>query len=206
MATSTKKPKTLPKRRRPTPLTETEQHDDSTVNKTGQQTMLEPLLERLHEDQCGRDKAKQRELHYDKYCMLILLYMFNPTLTSLRSIQQASELSKVQKKLGCKRTSLGSLNAASTVFDSQRLQSIISELGTTAAPLGRNTKLRDIQQNITLVDGSLVRALPSLIQASLFKDSTEGSTVKWRLHTHFEVDSQLLFHRPGKRGGTGGAS
>ncbi len=31
--------------------------------------------------------------------MLILLYLFNPIATSLRSIQQASELKKVQKKL-----------------------------------------------------------------------------------------------------------
>jgi hypothetical protein len=38
------------------------------------------------------------------------------------------------------------------------------------------------------VDGSLVSALPSIIQASLLK-ATEGcGLVKWRLHTHFEVD------------------
>ncbi len=60
-----------------------------------------------------------------------------------------------------------------------------------AAPLGRDAKLRDIQQNITLVDGSLVSALPSLIQASFFKDSTQDSTVKWRLHTHFEIANHL---------------
>ena len=205
MATSAKKTNKLPKRRRPIaasmPVDQDDSQDKSSRGKAKIKSkdieglkyleMLEPLLEQLHNDQCGRDKANQRTLHYDKYCMLVLLYMFNPTVTGLRSIQQASELSKVQKKLGCKRTSLGSLNAASTVFDSQRLQAIISELGTQAAPLGRNAKLRDIQQNITLVDGSLVSALPSLIQASFFKDSTENSTVKWRLHTHFEIDSHL---------------
>ena len=100
--------------------------------------MLEPLLEQLHNDQCERDKANQRTLHYDKYCMLVLLYMFNPILTSLRSIQQASELSKVQKKLGCKRTSLGSLNAASTVFDKQRYQeSMLSDLPKVTFVLGQ---------------------------------------------------------------------
>ena len=150
--------------------------------------MLEPLLERLHEHQCGRDKANQRELHYDKYCMLILLYMFNPTVTSLRALQQASGLSKVQKKLHCKRVSLGSLSEASCVFDSQRLKPIIAELTSQSGAVGRHDKLREIDQNITLVDGSLVSALPSLIQASLFKDSTDNSLVKWRLHTHFEID------------------
>jgi hypothetical protein len=178
-----------------------QEHADADVNKTGKPrvqskdisglkyfAMLIPLLQRFHEDQCQRDKANQRELHYDQYGMLILLYMFNPTVTSLRAIQQASELGKVQNKLGCKRTSLGSLSEASRIFDSQRLQAIISELGDQASSIGTRKKLRGIEQNITLVDGSLVSALPSIIQASLLK-ATEGSgLVKWRLHTHFEVD------------------
>ena len=43
----------------------------------------------------------------DEYCLGVLLYMFNPVITSLRGIQQASELRNVQKKLGIKRVSLG---------------------------------------------------------------------------------------------------
>ncbi|XZE18169.1 hypothetical protein SH449x_003453 [Pirellulaceae bacterium SH449] len=61
--------------------------------------MLLPLLERLHDDHCKRDKANNRELHFDMYCMLALLYMFNPTVTSSRAIAQASELAKVQNIL-----------------------------------------------------------------------------------------------------------
>ena len=34
---------------------------------------------------------------------------FNPIVTSLRGIQQAGELKRVQKKLGCPRASLGSM-------------------------------------------------------------------------------------------------
>ena len=67
---------------------------------------LSPLLQRLHDDGCQRDTAGNRELHYDQYCMLILLYLFNPIVTSLRGIQQASELKKVQRKLGCPRACL----------------------------------------------------------------------------------------------------
>ena len=62
---------------------------------------LAPLLSRLHEEGCQRDAANNRTLHYDQYCMLLLLYLFNPIVTSLRGIQQASELKKVQRKLGC---------------------------------------------------------------------------------------------------------
>ena len=51
---------------------------------------LAPLLQRLHDDGCARDKAAIRMLYFDQYVMLILLYFFNPTVTSLRAIQQAS--------------------------------------------------------------------------------------------------------------------
>lgn len=54
--------------------------------------MLIPLLEPLHDEQCMRDKANDRELHFDQYCMIILLYIFNPIVTSLRAITQVSEL------------------------------------------------------------------------------------------------------------------
>src|SRR4030066_101877 len=74
------------------------------------------LLEDLHDAGCDRDKAGNRILHMDQYMSLLLLYMFNPICTSLRAIQQASELKKVQRKLGCCRASLGSLSEAATVF------------------------------------------------------------------------------------------
>ena len=90
---------------------------------------LAPLLQRLHHDGCQRDRAGNRQLHYDQYCMLILLYLFNPIVTSLRCIVQASELKNVQRKLGCGRASLGSLSEATSVFDPQRLKEIIGELG-----------------------------------------------------------------------------
>ncbi|MCI0492653.1 MAG: IS4 family transposase [Planctomycetes bacterium] len=149
---------------------------------------LAPLLERLEEVGCERDRAGNRELHFDQYCMLILLYLFNPIVTSLRGIQQASELDKVQRKLGCPRASLGSLSEATTVFDAGRLKEIIAELGAQLKPLGRDPRLKDIDQTLTLVDGTLIAALPKLMQASWLKQTTGSGLVKWRLHTHFEVD------------------
>ena len=45
---------------------------------------LLPLLERLHEVGCQRDRAGNRELHFDQYCLLVLLFLFNPVVRSLR--------------------------------------------------------------------------------------------------------------------------
>lgn len=148
---------------------------------------LAPLLQRLHDDGCARDRAGNRELHFDQYCMLILLYFFNPVVTSLRGIQQASELKKVQRKLNCPRASLGSLSEATRVFDPERLKGIIAELGERLQPIAGDARLTDIQQTITLVDGSLIAALPSIMEASWRKQETGNGMVKWRLHTHFEV-------------------
>ena len=47
--------------------------------------MLLPLMKPLHDDHCKRDKANNRDLHYDQYCLLILFYLFNPTVSSLRA-------------------------------------------------------------------------------------------------------------------------
>jgi len=148
---------------------------------------LAPLLERLHDDACQRDAADNRTLHFDQYAMLILLYLFNPIVTSLRGLQQASELKNVQKKLGCSRASLGSLSEASTVFDPDRLKEIIGELRDQLQPLAQDKRLSDIKQTITLVDGSLIVALPRIMEASFRKATSGGGMVKWRLHTHFEV-------------------
>jgi hypothetical protein len=148
---------------------------------------LAPLLERLHNDGCKRDRAGNRHLHYDQYCMLLLLFLFNPIVTSLRGVQQASELRKVQKKLGCQRASLGSLSEATSVFDADRLKEIIAELGEQLEPLAQDKRLSDIQQTITLVDGSLIAALPKIMEASWRKANDGNGMVKWRLHTHFEI-------------------
>lgn len=88
--------------------------------------LLLPALQKLHDHEC--DRAGNRKLHYDQHSALILLYFFNPIVTSLRGIQQASELKKVQRKLGCSRASLGSLSEANHVFDADLLRGVIGEL------------------------------------------------------------------------------
>src|SRR4029453_1513133 len=60
-----------------------------------------PLLRRLHGVGCGRDKAGNRDLHMDQFCVLILLYLFSPVVDSLRGIQRVSEPSSPACCLAC---------------------------------------------------------------------------------------------------------
>jgi hypothetical protein len=149
---------------------------------------LAPLLERLHNDASQRDKAGNRDLHFDEYVLLILLFLFNPIVGSLRAIVQASALSKVQRRLGCQRASLGSLSEAACVFDAGRLKAIVEELGGQLEPVGKDARLKQVQDTLTLVDGTLLTALPRMAEASLLNQQKGSGLVKWRLHTQFEVE------------------
>ncbi len=138
-----------------------------------------PLLDRFHlvKDHHNRD------LHYDQYLSFILLFYFNPVITSLRGIQEASYLKKVQKRLGVKATSLGSLSEAQGVFDAQLLAPLIPELARKAAPLEKDPKLKTLQQTLTAVDGSLLPALPKMLWALWLDDKNKAA----KLHLEFDI-------------------
>ncbi len=152
---------------------------------------LAPLLARLHDVGCQRDKAGNRELHFDQYCLLVLLFLFNPVVRSLRAIQQASELRKVQRKLGCQRASLGSFSEASEVFQPERLKEIVAELGTQLQPIAHDPRLKDLPHTLTLVDGTLLKGLPVLVQAAMHAPRAAKFKAKFRLHTQFDWERGL---------------
>ena len=144
---------------------------------------LSGLLEALHEVGCERDRAGNRLLHMDQYVCLLLLYLFNPIGTSLRSLQPARERKKVQKKLGVPRASLGRLSEAATVFDSRRRLEILRELGPQRQPIATPDKLRDLPGILTAVEGTLWQALPRITWA-LGKDDRHRAL---KNHVHCEV-------------------
>ena len=151
---------------------------------------LWPLFERLHDVGCQRDKAGNRELFMDQYCGLVLLFMFNPCLRSLRALQQASELKNVQRKLGCGRASLGSLSEATDVFDPERLREIIGQLAAEVQPM-RHVGGKHLDQLLVAVDGSVVKTLSTIAAAAFLKTKNGDSRSAWRLHTHFDVDRSV---------------
>jgi hypothetical protein len=144
------------------------------------------LLDGLHEAGCECDKAGNRLLHMDQYMAMLLLYMFNPICTSLRAIQQASELKKVQRMLGCSRASLGSLSESARVFNSQLMQEVIQNLSAQLTPISRHAKLEDLSGILTAVDGTLIPAISKMTWA-MWK--TESNAVK--AHTQFDLEKHV---------------
>ncbi len=140
---------------------------------------LRTMLDRLHGHATGRDRAGNRVLHYDQYIALQLLFFFNPIVTSMRGLVQASTLKKVQQKLGVSPTSLGSFSEAGSVFDAKLLKPIINELGDQLKPLPHDKRLDDLPGLLTAVDGTELSALAKLAGGMI-----DGRDIK--LHTHFE--------------------
>ena len=144
--------------------------------------LMDGLLDSLHDNATERDRSGNRKLFYDQYGSLLLLYFFSPALTSLRALQQATELAKVQKVTGASRASLGSLSEASSVFDAELLREILQELATQAKPIlsGKEAEALD---NLTAVDGSFLPALPKMLWA-LWQDDDHRAA---KMHLHFDV-------------------
>lgn len=149
------------------------------------------LLERLHDVGTARDKANNRTLQMDHYCLLVLMWLYNPIIDSLRGLQQASTLQKVAQRLGVSRASLGSLSESVRVFDPERLAEIAEELSH-QIPDRTPAKFAAIQKKITAVDGSVFRVLKQIAAlAWLPKGNSKQASGKahcgYRLHTQFEV-------------------
>jgi hypothetical protein len=143
--------------------------------------LLGPLLDRLRGDAAARDHAGNRRLFFDQYTGLLLLAFFSPILSSLRGLQQASGLAKVQKLLGCERAALGSLSEAGRVFDPALLRAIIGDLAAEAAPLLQGREAEALR-GLTAVDGTVLAALPKMAWALWRSDERA-----LKMHLHFDV-------------------
>ena len=144
--------------------------------------VLGSLLDRLHDHATARDHAGNRRLFYDQYGCLLLLFFFNPVVKSLRGIQQASTLDKVQRLFGCNRVSRSSLSEASRVFDPELLHALIGDLAAQSLRLVHG-KEADALRGLTAVDGSLLPALPKMAWA-LWLDPQHRAA---KMHVHFDV-------------------
>lgn len=142
--------------------------------------LLRPL--RAHKD------CPNRKLHFDEYVAYLLLYFFNPIVTSLRGLQQVSSLDKVRRRLKLPRFSLGSFSEARNVFDPSLLEPLIAELAERVRETRADPRLAALDVAATIVDGTPIRALPAMAWAAWRDEEHRAAKV------HFEYS--LLKHAP----------
>jgi len=163
---------------------------------------LAPLLDRLHEVGTDRDHAGNRRLFFDQYCKLVLLYLFNPLISSMRMLQESLQLNNAARAVGVARFSLGSFSEASAVFHPQALKEVIKELAAELKPLPTDPRLADLRHLITLADGTILKALPRLASTIYNRDKSGKPMHGWRLHTHLVLSSPVpeLIERTSAKG------
>jgi hypothetical protein len=144
--------------------------------------LLGPLFDHLRLAATERDRAGNRQLFYDQYASLLLLYFFNPVVTSLRGLQQTTTLAKVQERLGVHPTSLSSLSEAAYLFDATLLHEVLITLGAHLRPPLPRAEQAALAQLIA-VDGSLLPALPRMAWA-LWQDDQHRAA---KMHVAFAV-------------------
>jgi len=152
------------------------------------------MLAFLHDNGCDRDKAGNRELHFDDYVLLVLLWMFNPALDSMRALQRAADLEQVCKNLNVKRFSLGSFSESCRQFEPSMLKGVVEQLAGEMRPTARGELFKRLPGIVELVDGTLLKTLRTVVEA-MWLPGSDGKeahrTHAWKLHLNFDVDRHV---------------
>jgi hypothetical protein len=151
---------------------------------------LRPLLSSLRDSGCGRDAAGNRELHFDQYVTLVLLYLFNPLIDSVRTLQRAVMVERLAGQLGVGRFSLGSFSESCRVFEPQKLKAVIAQLSGELRPLAADPRLKQhLAHTLTIADGTVLDAISRVADAFWLKFQDGTAKHAWKLHVQFEVDT-----------------
>ena len=152
---------------------------------------VQALFEHLHDHATDRDKAKNRTLHFDQLASLLMIGLFNPIARSLRALSQISDLRHVRKRFGVAHASLGSLSEAARLFDPQLLQGVIAQLVEQQPDLADNPELNALRHPLSVVDGTLLNALPLLVESAWGRKRDGTDRHAWRLHVEFDIDRSI---------------
>ena len=168
--------------------------EEATARRLGAVRLIKPLgklLKQIHRAGTERDRAGNRRFFYDHYLSLLLLYFLNPSLTSLRSLQNTSNWEKVRERLGIPRVSLGSLSECVQVFDPALVRPILKELAELARPHFQEREAEALA-NLTAVDGSVFAALPRMAWAMWMDAEHRGVKLHLQFHACKGVPGDVL--------------
>jgi hypothetical protein len=183
--------------------------EDKDIHCLGHLQKVFDLLDGLDSVGCQRDRAGNRQLHFNTYCKLVLLYVWNPLIDSIRTLQEAVGLETVAKATGIKKFSLGSFSESVRVFEPEALKSIMQELAGELTKPGIDPRLAEVKHAVTLVDGTVLTGLTRLVRSACgiegrYNTSRAGRAVYgWRLHTQLDLKT-FSVHRMDRTGANNG--
>jgi hypothetical protein len=147
---------------------------------------LERLIEELHE----KDAHGNRDLFLDDVFTAYLLAFFNPSLRSLRLLEDFSVTQQAQRYLSIPKLCKSTLSDFNQLADPTRLQPIIDHLRREILKPGRGrptNPLEDLHRQVLAVDGTFLNAAADVVWAIKKRGMKSGA----RLDFHVDVNTWL---------------
>jgi hypothetical protein len=152
--------------------------------------MLEKYAQSLRDD----DAHGNRQLFLDDVVIAHLLAFFNPTLRSLRTIEDFSQTRQAQRHLSVRRLCKSTLSDFHQVADPTLLGPIIERLKTAAAEKGLRPTPRDLPETlgqVLAVDGSFFTVAADVAWAVAHRTNRGEQRASVRLDMHLDVATWL---------------
>jgi hypothetical protein len=130
----------------------------------------------------------RRQLSQRDYLSLLLFALFNPVITSMRGLCQASGLARVQQEVCTHAVSLGSFSEMQAVVEPALLQQVFSELAAEQHAQSGDPRLGAYGKQLMAIDGTLWAALPRMGWA-LWRYQ-HGRECALKLHVKFNLLEQ----------------
>ena len=132
-------------------------------------------------------RAGNRKLFFNEYCSWVMFYAMTPIVQSLQALQEASDLQSLQQALGLRRFSLGSFSEAPAVFDADLLEPIAANLALQLQAKAVDPRLEELRFTVHLVDSTLLRTLPKLLETFYHQRKDGGELHAWRVHMDLQL-------------------
>lgn len=159
-----------------------------------------------HVDQLrDQDAHGNRKLFFDDVFIVSLLAFFNPTLRSLRTLEDFSQTQQAQKHLSLTKVCRSTLSDFHRLVDPTRLEPILSALrarlqqrksqkANSEAKSGTSTadrRLEELLQEAIAVDGTFLKAAADVTWAIRGANQRQGGQFRVRVDCHLPVVSWL---------------
>jgi hypothetical protein len=153
------------------------------------------LLERELENLRCEDTHGNRELFLDDVFVAYLLAFYNPTLRTLRTLEDFSQTRQAQKHLSIRRMCKSTLSDFNRLAEPQRLEPIIaalrSQLSRKQAGGRGSHELLSLLKQVIAVDGTFLPAAAGVAWAVCCHNQRKGQQHRARLDWHVDVQTWL---------------
>ena len=150
--------------------------------------MLQQFVESLRDE----SPHGNRELFLDDVFLVYLLAFFNPTLRTLRTLEDFSQTKQAQRHLSIRRICRSTLSDFHRIADPQRLRPVIAALRAEldCKVMGQRlpSDLTGVLQQVLAVDGTFLPAAAEVAWAVAARNQREGQ--RYRARTDWHIDAK----------------